>query len=48
MTGRRAERVTVSGTVDRYLATSIALTGTGSGPSITYAVGFARAAAALS
>lgn len=37
-----AERKTVTGTVDRYLATSLAFSGAGSNPSITYAVGFAR------
>lgn len=37
-----AERVTVSGTVERYLAVSWAFNGTGSNPSITFMVGFKR------
>lgn len=38
-----AERKTVAGTVNRYLAMSWAWTGAGSGQSATFAVGFARA-----
>jgi hypothetical protein len=37
-----AERKTVSGTVNRHLASSWTLTGTGSNPSMTFFVGFAR------
>lgn len=37
-----AERVTVAGTVDRYLAQSIDFQGAGAGPSATYFAGFAR------
>lgn len=36
------ERLTVAGTVNRYLATSYAFNGAGSGQSVTYAVGAAR------
>lgn len=38
-----AERTTVAGTVDRYLATSWAFTGTGTSPEVSFFVGFARA-----
>jgi hypothetical protein len=41
-TAPSAERVTVSGAVRRYLAQSIALNGSGSGPSLTYLVAFCR------
>ncbi len=37
-----AERKTVAGTVNRHLACSWALNGTGSGPSITFMIGFVR------
>lgn len=37
-----AERVTVTGTVNRYTAVALDFTGAGSGPSITYFAGFAR------
>lgn len=43
-TAPSAERKTVTGTVNRYLATSGAYVGAGSDPAITPAVGFARAA----
>ncbi|HXH05854.1 MAG TPA: hypothetical protein VNI83_04615 [Vicinamibacterales bacterium] len=39
---KTAQRVAVSGTVQRHLAHSWAFNGTGSSPSIRYAVGFAR------
>lgn len=42
VTARTAERVTVAGTVNRYLASSAALNGAGSGPSIKYMCGFSR------
>lgn len=38
-----AERKTVAGTVNRYLATSWDFTGAGSGPTGTFLIGFARA-----
>ena len=37
-----AERLTVAGTVDRYLASSLAFSGSGSSPSITWMAMFAR------
>lgn len=37
-----AQRVTVSGAVERYLAQSVTFNGAGAGPSITYFAGFAR------
>jgi hypothetical protein len=37
-----AERKTVAGTVNRYVAQSVAFTGAGSDPSLTYFAGFAR------
>jgi hypothetical protein len=40
---RNAQRVTVAGTVNRYLAQSLDRTGAGPGGSITYLAGFARA-----
>jgi hypothetical protein len=37
-----AERITVAGAVNRYLATALDLTGAGSSPTVTYFAGFAR------
>ncbi len=42
VTARTAERKTVAGTIPRYLATSYAFSGSGTGQSVTYAVGVAR------
>lgn len=41
-TAPTAERVTVAGTVERYLAVSWAFNGTGTSPSISFIVGFER------
>lgn len=41
-TAQSAERATVAGTVNRHLATSWAFNGSGSDPSVTFMIGFAR------